>query len=339
MNKSSLTYLRSYLLIVECCKNYGGNLPSVEALSSYTSLSPKTIKRHLLHHLCKEWIRINPESPDKYTIVSSKLVVNVNDTKGAKGVYIPSNVLNYTTQQFTAYLAEVMYESKHYFHLTKEKNELKRLKSFKKSKVDTAPKYGFNRFYIDNKNRIYTTKSYISKTGKLRIVHLFTESYIKDGQKYLKTIPTVKWVDYKNIYTCKSLDFVPYKFRQDVIDNLLLVVQQLTQISMINIQESEESVSVMQQSLSYRACTVSRSKATIKAYQSYFSERYVVPEAKFITCWGSVSEAKKRNDSECEYGKYICLPSKVIIYVPCTKRQSSGVSVVRKSLTKASIRK
>ena len=125
-NKSSLTYLKSFLIVRDLCKNYGGNIPSTKVLSLDTGLSTKTIKRHINYYLSKNWIKVNSEKETDFTLNKLYFIINVNSTCAAKGVKIPQEAYLHTTvQQFAAYLSEAVYTAKHYYHANKEKNELR----------------------------------------------------------------------------------------------------------------------------------------------------------------------------------------------------------------------
>lgn len=332
-NKNSLTYLKSFLIVRDLCKNYGGNLPSLKVLSLATGLSLKTTQRHFNYYLTKGWIKENTEKQGSFTLNKLHYIINVNHTRAAKGVKIPQeSYLNTTTQQFTAYLSEAVYTSKHYYHVTKEKDELKKAKSKSKGKI--IPNYAFNKFCIDPNNTILLTKSYISKPNKkgetkLRFTYIRKEVYIKNEVRLLKDIIKVKWFDFKNPYSCKSLNFLPYNLKKEVINHLLLKVAELTQVSMTNIQESEEKNFSMQQSLSYRASAISRSKTTVKKYQSWFEERYSKDKFKFISSCGTFKEVERRNSLEAQSGKFIHT-SKGLFYSPCTMRTVAKLNIVKK---------
>ena len=324
-NKSSLTYLKSFLIIRDLCKNYGGNLPSTQVLSLATGLSTKTIKRHINYYLSKNWIKINLEKETDFTLNKLYFIININSTCAAKGVKIPQEAYLHTTvQQFTAYLSEAVYTAKHYYHVNKEKNELKKVKSKKE-----ISNYAFNRFFVNQEHQVNITKAKISKTNKLRVVHIHNQPFTKNSERFIKPVCKVLWFDFKNPYTCKTLWFVKDEVKKELVDNLLLKVTELTQISMTNIQESKDKCFSMQQSLSYRAKAISRSKTTVKKYQQWFSTRYTKDKMVFVSSFSSFEKANKRNEIESQNGKYINT-SKGLFYSPCTVRTIKSLNIVKR---------
>lgn len=322
---NSLLYFRSYLLLLGLTAYHGGNLPSLEVCSTALGKSKRTTNIHLKTLLRFGWIRENVEKDGKYTIVGSKLLPRKYKAKFYSTLDV--NSFSTTTQQhFNALLAEILFDK-----VQRGKIKRKQFES-KKEKEEREFKGVINRFYVDVENRIYLTKSKLTKTNKLKFTHI---KYVNvDG--ILEAKIRVRYFDFKT-GSADCLYFVfDEQLKKDIVENFKLKVLELSEVNAVedSIPHTcrEEEKLKHQMSYTYRSKIAKRTPITIKNYQKHFSSRYTrEKETTEVTySYNPYFDCEVLNELNFLGGKYIVVGNR-IKYSPTTIRVVEKIEMKKRN--------